>query len=270
MRRALDSGFFSPPRPRAFGHRGTAGTHPENTMLSFEAAVSLGADYLELDVHMTRDGEVVVAHDETLERTCGRAGLIREMDYCEVAAADAGYAFSPLGSEFPFRGKGARIPRLSEVLSSFPKTRFVIEVKQAGPSLVAALLRVADAAGMRRMVLVASEHQRPLDETRALGPGVPTSLGYHEVAAFLKALAARDGSYAPPGDALQIPPEYGPVKLVTPETVAMAHRHGIEVHVWTVNEESEMRTLLDLGADGIISDFPARLLKVIRERRAPA
>lgn len=269
MRRTLDSDFFSPPRPRAFGHRGTAGTHPENTMLSFQAAAGLGVDYLELDVHMTRDGKVVVAHDESLERTCGRPGLIRQMDYREVAAADAGYAFSPDGREFPFRGQGVRIPRLSEVLAAFPKIRFVIEVKQTAPSLVAAMLRVVDTAGMRRMALVASEHQDPLDETRALWSEIPTSLSYHEVAAFLKAVAASGDSYAPPGDALQIPPAYGSLKLATPATVAAAHRRGIEVHVWTVNEESEMRALLDLGADGIMSDFPARLLKVIRERYAP-
>ncbi len=268
MRDTLDTDFFTLPRPRAFGHRGAAGTHPENTMVSFQAAVDLGVDYLELDIHMTRDGEVVVTHDESLERTCGRPGLIKEMDYSDVALADAGYTFSADGTEFPFRGRGVRIPRLSEVLSSFPKTRFVIEAKQIEPSLVAAMLRVIEVAGMRRMVLIASEHQKPLDEVRAFAPGIPSNLSYEEGSAFFKAVAARDDSYKPPCDALQIPPTYGSWRLATPTTVEMAHRWGIEVHVWTVNDESEMAAMLDIGVDGLISDFPGRALRVISERRA--
>jgi glycerophosphoryl diester phosphodiesterase len=270
MRPTLDTDFFNPPRPRAFGHRGAAGTHPENTMVSFQAAVSAGVDYLELDVHMTGDGKVVVAHDETLERTCGLPGAIGAMDFAEVIAADAGYTFSPDGVEFPFRGKGVRIPALADVLGAFPRTRFIIEAKQTEPSLTAAMLKVIDVAGMRRMVLVASEHQTPLDEIRALGPDIPTNLGYHEISRFMQAMAARDSAYEPPGEALQIPAEYHSWRLVTPETLAMARRNAIEVHVWTVNEEREMDALLDLGVDGVITDFPARLLRVIDRRRLSA
>jgi glycerophosphoryl diester phosphodiesterase len=267
MRVRLDSDFFSPPRPRAFGHRGAAGTHPENTMVSFQAAVGAGVAYLELDVHMTRDGMVVVAHDDTLERTCGVAGAIPEMDSREVLAADAGYGFSPDGVAFPFRGNGVRIPALAEVLGAFSGARFIVEVKQTEPSLTAAMLHAIDAAGMRRMVLVASEHQEPLDEIRALAPDIPTNLAYREIGRFMQAMAARDFAYEPPGEAIQIPAEYYSWRLVTPETVAMAHRHAVELHVWTVNEEREMEALLALGVDGVISDFPARLLRVIGRRR---
>src|ERR1700691_3150088 len=106
MRSNLDSDFFTPPRPRIFGHRGSAGTHPENTLPSFQAAMDLGARYLETDVHMTRDGEIVVSHDPDLAR-CGDAPIvINDTDYGDLAKADAGYAFSLDGREFPFRGKG--------------------------------------------------------------------------------------------------------------------------------------------------------------------
>lgn len=266
MRPTLDTDFFSLSLPRAFGHRGSAGTHPENTLVSFQAAADAGVRYLELDVHMTRDGEVVVSHDGNLERACGRPRLIMEMDYVEVRSADAGYTFSPDGQSFPFRGKGIRIPRLAEILASFRDVRFIVEVKQEEPSLVEPMLRVIDSAGMGRMVLIASEHQRPLEEVRALAPAMPTNFAYHEVAGFLTAMATTDRHYQPAGDALQIPPEYYSWKLATAETVEMAHRLGIEAHIWTINDEPDMSALLDIGIDGIISDFPSRLLKVIASR----
>ncbi len=231
-------------------------------MLSFQAAVDAGARYLETDVHITRDGEIVVSHDDNLERICGRPGVIREMDYRDLAAADAGHSFSPNGVTFPFRGTGIRIPRLAELLSTFPKLRFNIDLKPQDVSIAAPTLKVIDAAGMRRMVLLASEYQDRVEEIRAIAPAIPTSLAYTEVAAFMQAMAAGDHAYQPTGDALQIPPEYYSWKLATAETVEFAHRYGLEVHIWTVNEEPEMRSLLALGVDGIMSDFPARALKV--------
>lgn len=265
MRSTLQTDFFKPPMPRAFGHRGSAGTHPENTLLSFQAAVDAGACYLELDVHMTRDGEVVVSHDDNLERTSGRPGLIREMDYVQVREADAGFCFAAERG-FPFRGRGIKIPRLADVLATFHAFRFIIEVKQEQPSLVQPMLHVIDSAGMAGRVLIASERQKPLDEVRRSTPGIPTNFSYEEGAGFLNAMANPGAPYQPPGDALQIPTTYHDWKLATPETVAAAHRLGIEVHIWTVNEEPEMRALLDMGVDGIISDYPQRLLRVIAER----
>jgi glycerophosphoryl diester phosphodiesterase len=267
MREHPDTDFFKPAAPRAFGHRGSAGTHPENTLESFAAAAAVGIRYLELDIHMTRDGEVVVSHDDHLERTCGRAGVIREMTYAELAAADAGRMFTLDGANFPFRDKGIRVPRLAEVLAAFPKLWIEIEVKQIAPSLVVPMLDVIDRAGMRRRVFVASEHQEPLDEVRKLAPEIPTNFSYFETGGFFQAMASRD-NYRAPGDALQIPRSYESWQLVTPDSVEFAHRIGLEVHVWTVNEEAEMTELLDMGVDGLISDYPRRLLDVIRSRAA--
>jgi glycerophosphoryl diester phosphodiesterase len=266
MREHLDTDFFKPPAPRVFGHRGSAGTHPENTLESFRAAAALGVDYLELDIHMTRDGEVVVSHDDHLERTCGRAGVIRDMTYAELAAADAGRMFTRDGATFPFRDKGLRVPRLAEVLAAFPRLRMIVEVKQITPSVVAPMLDAIDRAGMRRSVLVASEHQDPLDEVRKMAPEIPTNFSYLESGLFIQAMGTRDADYRPPGDAVQIPRSYESWQLVTRETVAFAHRLGLEVHVWTVNDEAEMSELLDMGVDGLISDYPARALEVIRRR----
>jgi glycerophosphoryl diester phosphodiesterase len=268
MREHLNTDFFTPARPRVFGHRGSAGTHPENTLESFRAAVASGVQYLEFDIHMTRDGEVVVSHDDHLERNCGRAGVIRETTYAELAGADAGRMFTLDGSTFPFRDKGIRMPRLAEVLAAFPELRMVVEVKQIAPSVVAPMLAVIDRAGMRRNVLVASEHQEPLDEVRMLAPEIPTNFSYLESGLFIQAMGTRDASYRPPADAVQISHFYQNWELVTRQSVEFAHSFGIEMHVWTVNEEAEMSELLDMGVDGLISDYPRRALEVVRSRAA--
>jgi glycerophosphoryl diester phosphodiesterase len=263
-----DTDFFAPPRPRIFGHRGAAGEMPENTMVSFERAVGAGTIYLELDVHMTRDGEVVVSHDPNLTRTCGRDVFIKDMAWAELQHADAGYMLTfDGGATFPFRGRSIRVPRLAEVLGAFLNVNYNIEIKQTEPNMVSRMLAVIDDAGVRRRVLIASEADGPVQELRALAPRIPTNFSYGDVSAFLQAMAARDSAYTPPGNALQIPPTYEGWKLVTPESVEFAHRAGVEVHVWTVNEEAEMNQMLDYGVDGLISDFPARALAVAHARQ---
>ena len=266
MREPLKTDFFKPPLPRVFGHRGSAGTHPENTLESFRAAVAGGVQYLEFDIHMTRDGEIVVAHDEHLKRMCGLDRVIPETTYAELAAADAGRMFSLDGATFPFREKGIKLPRLSGVLAEFPKLRMIVEVKQIAPSVVASMLDVLDRARMRRNVLVASEHQAPLDEVRKLAPDIPTNFSYLESGMFIQAMGTRDASYRPPGDAVQIPHRHESWELVTRESVDFAHLVGVEVHVWTVNEQAEMTELLEMGVDGLISDYPARALDVVQKR----
>ncbi len=183
MRETLDTDFFAPPRPRVIAHRGDSAAYPENTMESFRAAAGLGAPYVELDVHMTRDGEVVVSHDGELERMCGRSGTIAQLTYRELLAFDAGFNFTIENRGYPFRGRGIRVPALHEVLSAFPDRRFVIEVKQTEPSLTRRLLEVVDRAGMRRRIAIVSEHQPPLDEIRDLAPQIPTNFSGLEVAA---------------------------------------------------------------------------------------
>jgi glycerophosphoryl diester phosphodiesterase len=263
MRPGLVTDFFEPPHPRAIAHRGDSANYPENTMIAFRSACGLGAPYLEFDVHMTRDGAVVISHDEDLRRTSGENGLIREMAWAEVAAVDAGYAFGP-DRGFPYRAKGVKIPSLAETLRAFPQLRFVIEVKQTTPSLTEPMLEVLARANMRRRVIIASEHHAVLEEVRALAPDIPTNLSNREVGDFFRALPSGAQPYNPQGAALQVPVEYESWRLVTPESVAAAHRMGLEVHVWTVNAEDEMRSLLALGVDGILTDFPARLMGVLR------
>jgi glycerophosphoryl diester phosphodiesterase len=266
-RPSLNTNFFDLPKPRAIAHRGASGNYPENTLSAFRAAAEAGAWYFELDVHMTRDGHIVVSHDPDLARTCGIEASIRELNLAEVKQADAGYAFqSPAAdnsAQFKFRGRGIQIPTLAEVFAAFPDRRYVIEIKQSEPSLAAALLEVVDRFGMHRRVLMAGEHQGPIDEIRALASSIPTGMAYREIADFMQSLAPGAEPYSPRADALQVPPEFESWRLVTRESVAAAHRLGIEVHVWTVNDPAEMRAMLELGVDGIITDYPARLLALL-------
>ncbi len=275
VRASLDSDFFDLPTPRVIAHRGASGEYPENTLIAFRAAAEAGAPYFELDVHMTRDSVIVVSHDAELSRTCGLDAAIRDLTLAELKRADAGWGFTTSTAAsaaaaltardgaFPFRGRGIEVPALAEVFAAFPERRYIIEVKQSTPSLAAALLDVIERAGMRRRVLVASEEQAPIDEMRALAPALPSGFPYHEIAAFMISLAPGAEPYPPRGNALQIPPEYESWRLVTPQSVAAAHRLGVEVHVWTVNDAAEMRAMLELGVDGIITDYPARLLGLL-------
>lgn len=260
----IDSDFFAPPRPRIIAHRGASGDYPENTIAAFRAAAGAGAPYFELDLQTTRDGVIVVSHDSELSRTCGVAAEISDLTFSELGRADAGWGFSPAGDgDFPFRGRGLRIPALEEVFAAFPEHRYIIEVKQPEPRLIAPLLELIERAGMRRRVLIASEHQEPIDRVRALAPTVPTGLPYGEIAGFMMALAPGAERFQPRGVALQIPPEYESWRIVTPQSVDAAHRMGIEVHVWTVNELDQMSALLELGVDGILTDYPARLAALL-------
>jgi glycerophosphoryl diester phosphodiesterase len=268
-RSAPDSEFFDLPAPRVIAHRGASGEHPENTLDAFRAAAEAGAPYFELDVHMTRDGVVVVSHDHALKRTCGLDAAISDLTLAELKRADAGWGFTttstPAAADrgFSFRGRGIEVPALAEVFAAFPQHRYIIEVKQTAPSLAAALLDVIDRAGMRRRVLVAAEDQVPIDEMRALAPTLPTGFSAREFMGFMASLAPGAEPYDPRAEAIQIPTEYQSWRLVTPQSVAAAHRMGVEMHVWTVNDPTEMRALLELGVDGIITDFPARLLALL-------
>ncbi|HKD67638.1 MAG TPA: glycerophosphodiester phosphodiesterase [Candidatus Binataceae bacterium] len=265
MRTGLKSDFFAPPGPRLIAHRGGGGVMPENTLEAFSAAYRDGIRYFELDIHTSRDGVLMVCHDDDLQRTTDLAGTINQLTYDEIARADAGFRFET-GGRFPLRGRGVRVPRLTDVLSLFNDAFFVIEIKQVEPSLTAALNQVLTATATRRRVLIASEHQRPLDEIRVLAPELPTSFSTPEVLGFFAALMGNTGNYRIPADALQIPPSHGSMMLATPTSIAAAHQHGVEMHNWTVNDEAEMRNLLAMGADGIITDYPARLLAVTARR----
>lgn len=253
----MSKGYFAGATPRVFGHRGAAGLAPENTIPSFALGLALGADMLELDVHASRDGVVVVFHDPTLERTTNGTGALRERSLYELQELDAGYNFTRDGRDHPYRGHGLRIPTLESVLKDFPLAYCNIEIKQADPPMVAQVVEIIERLDAQHRVLLAAEHDAIMQEIRHLAGDIATSFCTGEVADFIGRVQAGSWEgYHPSGKALQIPPRFNEIELVTTDTVAAAHHRGLEVHVWTINDPDEMKRLLELGVDGIISDLP--------------
>lgn len=257
-----DHPFFAPPLPHFIAHRGASGTHPENTLVAFRAAAAAGAEMIELDVHLSVDRVPVVIHDATLERTTDGRGLVAACTAAELAALDAGYRFSPPGTRlFPFRGAGHGVPPLLEVLRALPTLRFTLEIKTRDPGLDDVLPDVLRESGAEDRVLLASQYGRVVRRLRRGFPGYPTNFGSDEVAAFVRSAAVPAGAAA-----LQVPPRYLWRRLVTRRFVEAAHAAGLEVQVWTINTPRSMHELLNIGVDGIMTDFPERLLGVYRER----
>lgn len=246
-------------------HRGGAGLWPENTLLAFERARDLGVDVIETDVHSTADGVLVVLHDATLERTTDGAGRVGALTLAQLKKLDAGFRWSEDGGKtFPWRGRGLTVPTLDEVFARLPDMRFNIEPKQESPSVVKPLCRAIREKGMADKVTIGAFRQGVLDEFRKECPEVKTSAGPGEVAEFLR--ASRD-SGGPTGEfkfmALQVPESVMGVRLLTRSFVESAHARALQVHAWTVNDADDMRRLLDIGVDGIMTDYPDRLLKVL-------
>jgi glycerophosphoryl diester phosphodiesterase len=249
-----------------FAHRGSSGSAPENTLHAFEMAVEAGADILEMDVHATSDGHIVVMHDELIERTTNGTGPVSAITLAELIRLDAGYRFTPDGGKtFPYRGKGVTVPTLHEVAERFPNIPFNIEVKQDEPRIERAVFELLEKLDHAEITLLASEKDFLVDRIRLMDPGLPTTFCSTEVLEFLQRLHQNNWEdYTPPAKAMQIPELYEAVPVLTQESLEAAHRLGVEVHIWTVNEEADMSRLLRMGVDGIMSDYPERLTKVIR------
>lgn len=261
------SRFLDWPGPIPFAHRGGAGDHPENTMAAFGAAVAMGYRHLETDVHLTRDGAVVAFHDEVLERVTDRRGRIAEVTAAEVAVADAGYRFTrDGGATFPHRGRGVRIPLLSEIVEEWPDALLNIDTKS--DAVVEPLATLLRRMGALDRVCVGSFSDDRLRRFRALaGEEVCTSMGPHAIACA-RACSLFGGIPRLGAHCIQIPVRQGRVRMADPVMVRAAHRSGLPVHIWTIDDDAEMERLLDIGVDGIMSDRLEILRDVLRARGA--
>jgi glycerophosphoryl diester phosphodiesterase len=244
--------FLDHPGPIPFAHRGGAGDFPENTMPAFRAAVALGYRYLETDVHATADGVLVAFHDDDLSRTCGRPGFIHELPWSEVETARVD------GTE--------PIPLLVDLLEEFPEARLNVDCKHE--TAVDPLIAMIRRTGCVDRMCVGSftrSHLRAV--RRGVGARLCTSFHPYEVARWLAA-SCLPGTWPTPKDVpcAQVPVRRGAIPVTTRRTVAEAHRAGVQVHVWTIDDAEEMHRLLDLGVDGLMSDHPAVLKDVLTAR----
>ncbi|HEX6185064.1 MAG TPA: glycerophosphodiester phosphodiesterase [Pyrinomonadaceae bacterium] len=252
-------------RPLVIAHRGGAGLWPENTLHAFERAAELGVDVIETDVRATADGELVLIHDDTVSRTTDGAGRVRQLTLAELKRLDAAHRWSPDGGQsFPLRGRGLTVPTLREVFNALPSMRFNIEPKHSEPSIAAPLCRLIREHGMTSRVMVAAFRDAAVKQFRRECPEVATSASTAEVAGFLA--LQRTGladSYGPRMQALQVPEWAGSLHVLSAEFVAAAHARNLRVHAWTVNSEDDMRRLISLGVDGVMTDHPDRLLRIL-------
>lgn len=261
---AMARPYFGSSRPIPFAHRGGAKRWPENTLFAFQQAAELGYRHIETDIHETADGHFVCFHDTTLERTTNGRGKIADHTLAELKRLDAGYHFLENRS-YSFRGAGIRIPTLDEALELDSRLHYNLEIKPPDPRMAERLWELIEHHGIHDRVLVASEHDEVTEAFRRQSRGrVATSAGRKGALRFWAHVLSgswRGAMFA--FDALQIPPRFHGVDVITPRFLEAAHHHGIQVHVWTIDDPAEMYELERRGADAIMTDVPEILMRVL-------
>ena len=250
------------PGRRVIAHRGASGHAPENTIAALRLAVEQGADAIEFDIRLSACDTPVLTHDQTLDRTTSSKGPVRGRTAAELEQCDAGHWFTPDGTTFPWRDRGIGVPSLAKVLTEFPDTPLLIELKTVEVAYPA--LQVLRRFGANRRVMVASFLERALIPFRSAGFLTSASrLGILRLWALAKiGLTARSNDQA-----YSVPEHYrNRITVPTPGFILAAARAGRPVHVWTVNDRSTARELWNRGVTGIITNNPAEM---IAERGTP-
>jgi glycerophosphoryl diester phosphodiesterase len=240
----LRHSFFVSSRPLVFAHRGGAALAPENTLDAFDNGLAIGADGIELDVRLSRDGVVVVHHDATLDRTTPLRGRVAAYRTDELA--------------------NVKVPTLHAVLARYPTARVIVEMKEGTAAMALAVVNAVRAAGAVDRVCLGSFSRRPLREARRLEPDVATSAAREEVRWALYRSWCRWPVMHVPYSGYQIPEIAGSTRVVSPRFVADAHAAGLGVQVWTVNHETDARRLIEWRVDALITDRPDVIVPLVR------
>ncbi len=253
------------PYPLVIAHQGGDGLWPGNTLYAFERAAELGVDVLEMDLHISKDGALVLIHDDSVDRTTDGTGLIEEMTLAELKTLDAGYDWSTDdGQTAPFRGQGITVPTLEEVFQAFPDYRMTIEIKKTESSMAAPFCDMIREYEMQDKILVASFHDERMEEFRGVCPEVATSSASRETRVFVLLSKIFYGRlYSPAFFALQVPEESSNITVMTEQFVRAAHERNLKVEPWTINDPEQMKTYIDWGVDGIITDRPDLMLEIL-------
>lgn len=254
-------------RPLVIAHRGGAGIFPENTLYAFQESWKLGVDILEMDVHETADGKLVVIHDAKLDRTTDGEGNISEKTLEEIKKLNAAYKFSTDGGQtFPLREQKITIPTLEEVFKALPNARFNIEMKPESPTISASLCNLIRTHTLSEKVVVASVSQSNLENFRQQCSEVATSASASEVLKYFTYYkTGLVENYSPQMTSLQTLRRLFGLQVVSKEFVETSRKLNLQVHVWTINKEEDMKELIELGVDGIMSDYPDRLVAITRQ-----
>lgn len=261
------------PEVLVIAHRGGRGLAPEGTLTAFDHAVSLGADVLEFDTHLTKDGHLVVIHDNTVDRTTNGTGKINEMTLEEVQDLDAGYQFTNEKDEYAFRDQGIYIPTVEEVFQKYPNMRFLIELKDTNvpemyEEMIQELWHLIQNYQMEDNVMVGSFAHEINERFEEVSKGnIPIGAGEEEVRDFAtKHVARLNGLAASNVDSLQLPTEGDGFDLTSKNIIQSAKARNISVYYWTINNKETMNELIDKKVNGIMTDYPDLLIEVLEER----
>ncbi len=252
--------------PKALAHRGDSFHFPENTEISFAAAIKLGVDVIETDVHLTSDGEILIWHDENFSRISGDSRKIREIHSRELEEIDAGAFFTRDGGKtYPFRRQGIHPLLLKDALSRFPGTRFNIDLKDNNPELAEACSELFQKSRSEARVCIGSFHHKVLESFRNTAGRVETSISRKELKKQLGIY--RFGGSIPVirkgiSRVIQMPEYHKGIKLLTPGLIRWAKKRDVIIQIWTVNEPARMEKLFKMGVDGIFSDDAESVVKV--------
>lgn len=249
-------------------HQGGDGVWPGDTMYAFERAVEIGADVLEMDAHITKDGRIVLMHDETVDDTTDGTGLIEEMTLEELKKLDAAYDWSNDGGQtFPYRGMGIQVPTLDELFEEFPQLRYVIEIKLTQNPIDKPMCDLIRKYNMQNKVVIASFHDEAMKNFRATCPEVATSASRTEVRNYvLLGKAFLWGFYIPKFESVQ--PPFDPkdslnIPIMTKRFIRESHAKNIAVEPWTVDDPELIKQYIEWGVDGIMTDRPDLMVEIL-------
>ena len=264
-----DHPYFNPDKFLVIAHRGGRSLGPESTLYTFRKAVKLGVDVLEMDVRSTGDGQLIILHDDTVARTTNATGPVENYSLVDLKKLDAAHRWSPdNGQTFPLRKKGVKIPTLTEVFTAFPQTKMNLEIKDTRSSTIHSLCRLIHDHQMTKKIMVASFDADSLKEFRSVCPQVATSAGASEAMLFYGLQKVYlEAAYSPDAQALQVPETFRDLRVVNRRFIEAAHARNMRVQVWTVNDVDAMQRLLNLGVDGIMTDYPQRLMNLLKKRK---
>ena len=261
--------FPNAKRPLVMAHRGGMGLWPENTLYAFERAAKIGVDVMEIDVRQTKDGEIVVIHDEIVDRVSDGKGAVANLTLDELKPLDFAYHFVKDGGEKPeLRGAGVTISTLREVLKSLPDLYFNIDIKVDSADFVRSVLKLVREEGMLDKVVIGSFYDDIVNLVNREASEFAASASEREAwVIFLLNKIGLGSLHQPTGVAYQIPVTHNGMNVVTPSLVRTAHSLGQEVHAWTIDDPAEIRRLVEMGVDGIVTNRPDIAITVIREFR---
>jgi glycerophosphoryl diester phosphodiesterase len=259
-------------RPMVIAHGGGQGLQPPNTLVAFEHAVKLGCDALEMDARLTKDGVLVTLHDETIDRTSDGTGRLIDLTLAEAKTRNFGFKFKDPSGARPYREQPVQLATLEELFVRFPAMPMVIELKDRGANGAKAAATLAELIARHHRaanVIVASFDDATLAEFRRVSGGrVFTSTAAQTTKQIVLCHKAWLDWFAPTGDqALQIPVSSAGFRLDDPGLIRAAHRRNLAVHYWTINDPAEMKRLIELGTDGLMTDRPDLMLRVLAEMK---